>query len=532
MTNQHFQILGTNTPQMVGREEILNQVWNNLTKPTPSHLSIIGARYSGKSVFIKTLEEKSIQDNSPYGAVILWDLGRQTPRSDEEFLKMMCNHLGRGIANLDSDYSDHLLKVESDGYDELREVIDALDDDGYRVLMLWDGFDKPLGEGRLTRNLWDKLRELFSGSCLRLVTATRKPLQELIRDADSVTSDFWGIFDMTPIKLGIFNQIDRDVILKNVPLSLKKGADKELINWSGGYPILYLSLLNNLIETHPTGNVTNDTVNESALNVTKGDSISGILNELWEDCPASAKKSFHDLCKADHIKLNIIGKSDQISLDEKGLIEISGNSAALSCRFLKNHIDNTGDDIGSLERLFGECHDYESNIKSLLELRLLQITGLDSLLRRRIERAIEDIPDTPEICLDNMRGIADVALNLIWKAELEDINQVPREWITEWEQTVRYKDKQFSAWYKHFPSNNRREQVLLLQLLTGDYDKINPKAKYISKSTCLLLRSVFEIGNFGNHLDGAKINVGVAVAAIMNSLELAANLNREINESR
>jgi hypothetical protein len=530
MTNQHFQILGTNIPKMVGREETLNQVWNNLTKPTPSHLSIIGARYSGKSVFIKTLEEKANKDNSSYGAVILWDLGKQTPRSDQEFLKMMCARLGHGIKNLDGYYSDYLLKVDSDEYDELREVIDALSGENHRVLMLWDGFDKPLGEGRLTRNLWDKLRELFSGSCLRLVTATRKPLQELIRDADSVTSDFWGIFDMTPIKLGIFNQRDRDAILENLPMNLKKGADKELLNWSGGYPILYLSLLNSLIEAHPANNVSNDTVNNGALNVAKGDSISGILNELWGDCAESAKTNFRHLCKENHIKLNTLDKSDQISLGEKGLIEVSGNNAALSCRFLKNHIKNTGEDTGSIERLFGEWHNYESNIRSLLELRLAQIIGLDIQLQRYIERAIEDIPETPDLCLRSMRGITEVALNLVWKVELDDVNQVPKHWIDEWSNARGLNERNLPDWKKQFPRATG-QQIRLLQLATGDDSRVNSRAKYISRSTFLLLRSTFEFGNFGQHIGSDKIDAGIAIAAIMNCLELAANLNREINKS-
>jgi hypothetical protein len=209
MPDPRFPILGPDVPPMLGRAKVRQRLWNDLTKASPSHLSVVGPRYSGKSVLLKALAARMRQNDSLYGAVVLWDLGHQTPDSDTAFLTLLCQRLGQGIKTINADYGEHLLAVDSNVYSDLREVIQALKDDGTKVLMLWDGFDKPLGAGKLTRNLWDQLRELASIPSLRLVTATRRTLHELIRSEESVTSDFWNIFDMIPVRVEPFDDADR-----------------------------------------------------------------------------------------------------------------------------------------------------------------------------------------------------------------------------------------------------------------------------------------------------------------------------------
>ena len=81
---------------------------------------------------------------TPYCSVILWDLGHQTPRTDDEFLKQLCRRLGEGLCATHEDYGKSLLAVTSDEYGDICEVMDALNEDGQKILMLWDGFDKPL----------------------------------------------------------------------------------------------------------------------------------------------------------------------------------------------------------------------------------------------------------------------------------------------------------------------------------------------------------------------------------------------------
>lgn len=526
MADALFPILGTSIPPMHGRAGIMQRLWNDLTKATPSHLSIVGPRYSGKTVLMHGLAERLRQGDSPYGAVIVWDIGHQIPDSNDAFLKALCRTLGEGLKANGNEYGDHLLAADDNEYGELREVLDTLHGDGFKVLMLWDGFDKPLSTGKLTRNLWDQLRELASSPSLRLVTATRRPLHELIRSEESVTSDFWNIFDMTPVRVGVFDENDRTAIMEKITgFTLKSGAKSELENWSAGYPPLYLALLNHIKESGAAGEIDNQVVNDAAGAALDG--VSSILHYLWNDCPEMAKNLYRHLVEHNEIAASGVGISERTQLAERGFIQVSGSRVSKGCRFLEQHIKSLGEDagsIGSMIRLFGPWEEYRGNIRGLLELRLNQLTSLDASLRRYLQRSIEDIPEHPEVCLSSMRGIVDRALDLIWDAELGPARTIPAVWFTEWQHNGERGAE--SYWDNKFPTK-RGHQIRLLQLMTGTQNSA-PKASKVSKNCWVLASAAQGFGDFGQHIDRIEIHVGVAVSAVSVCLELAACLDREL----
>jgi hypothetical protein len=518
----HFPILGPDVPPMLGRAKIMQRLWNDLTKTSPSHLSVVGPRYGGKSVILKALAERMREDDSPYRAVILWDLGHQTPASDDAFFKLLCQRIGEGIMAISPDYGNHLLSVEVDEYNELREVIDALKDEGIKVLMLWDGFDKPLGTGKLTRNLWDQLRELASSPNLRLVTATRRTLHELIRSTDSQASDFWNIFDIMPVRVEAFDAADREDILAKINgITFGSGARSELENWTTGYAPLYLAVLNKIIEIRPTSEVDNIIVNEAAARAF--DSVVNILNDLWNDCPETAKDLYRHLVERGDRLISETGRIEGAVLSEKGFIRQSGNKTCRACRLLEHYLHSLGKDASSIVRLFGSWEDYRTNIRSLLEMRFSQLGNFDKTLLRFIERSIEDIPDHPEICLANIRGIVDRALDLIWEAELGPDRRIPPTYFSDWSYNGEKGAENY--WDMQFPTR-RGHHIRLLQLLTGT-DKSAAKATWVSKNTYALASAAHGFGDFGQHIDG-PVSGGVAVAAVTVCLELAACLDREL----
>lgn len=525
MSNLYFPILGAEVPPMLGRAKIMQRLWDDLTKPSPSHLSIVGPRYAGKSVILRGLAERMGKQDSPYKAVILWDLGHQTPVSDEAFYKLLCRRIGEGIKAVSPLYSEHLLSVDSDEYSELREVLDALKQDGINLLMLWDGFDKPLGTGKLTRNLWDNLRELASSPNLRLVTATRRTLHELIRSTESQASDFWNIFDLKPVKVEVFDAADHDDILKKIPgITFSTGAMNELENWTAGYPPLYLAVLNKIIEVNPASEVDNLVVNDAAGKALDG--VVHILNDLWSDCPEKAKDLYRHLVEHGERLTSEVGKIESAVLTEKGFVRQSGNKTSKGCRLLELHLQNQGKDASSIVRLFGTSEDYRTNVRSLLEVRFSQLRNFDKTFLRFIERSIEDIPDNPEVCLANIRGIVDRALDLIWEAELGSDHKIPENYFSDWHYNGEKGAENY--WDKKFPSK-RGHQIRLLQLLTGT-DKSAAKATRVSKNTYALASAAHGFGDFGQHID-SPVSLGVAVAAVTICLELAACLDRELLNS-
>lgn len=530
MHSRKFPVFGEQIPPMLGRSSIMTTLLNSLTKKMPSHLSLVGPRYFGKSVILRALEARLRQGPSPYCAVMRWDLGHQTPRSDAEFMKLLCRRLGEGILDANPDYGGHLLDVSADEYSEISEVLDAFADDGQKVLMLWDGFDKPLSTGTLTRNLWDNLLELCRKPSFRLVTSTRKELFELIRDEKSVTSDFWGVFEGI-VRIEPFTDQDVDDILVTLPdHEFKPGAKTELGNWTARIPPLFMAVLNSILDDFPGGPVDNAAVNRAA-SIAQG-KMAPTLAMLWDDCPAGTKDLYALLVERKEMSTAGIGKAESNSLLEKGLASKSGNMLKPACRMLQSHIQDSGPQLGSLARLFGTWDEYRTNIRGLLERRLNHISRFDDRLYRLVERAIDDIPDYPDQCLNNLTGIRDRALRLIWENEFGQGMRVPPDIVTYWTEPVRNEHRlianmmQTNTWA--VPTDSW-PQLRILGLLTGCHQHFDIKARYVTKDTYILLDALHNFRNRAEHPDGQSIHLGVAVASLMACVELLGCLERELS---
>jgi hypothetical protein len=523
MSDRIFQICGTTVPPLIGRKSALQRLESGLTKATPDHLQVVGPRFAGKTVLLHALAEKMRATGSPYRALVLWDLGHQTPDSDERFLLTLRDRTADAIDPINKEYAAHLRSAKEKPYTELCEVFDALQQEGIKMLMLWDGFDKPLGGGKLTRNLWDQLRELASRPSLRLVTASRKQLHELIRSTESASSDFWSIFDPQPVKLECFDHDDVDEAISRLPkVTLAPGARTEMLNWSGGFPPLLLGVLNAIHRDSPGGSVDSAALNRIA-EAASHDS-DALLGSMWSDCPQSSKDLFHGLLTAGSVDAAKCSYSDLSPLIEKGFAKKIGSKVHSNCRFLERFIANHVPDVGSMLRLFGTPEAFRANARQILERRLSHLSNPDTTLARFLAGGIDDLPDHPDVCLANVRGIVDRALDLVWAVELPG-RTIPTEYFTAWQFEGEKGPEQY--WNGQFPNARRGHQIRLLHLLTGT-EKSPPRAKVVTRATYALVSAAHGFGDFGQHLENVAIDFGVAFAAMCICLELAASLDRDL----
>jgi hypothetical protein len=530
MNDPKFPILGATTPRMLGRVSIMERIWNDLTKVTPSNLSIIGPRFVGKSVIMHAIAQRAANEASPYSFVLHWHLGHVSPVSDEEFIAQLCELLRECLSKAESDMSEYRSYLEDHSFSNLSEVTDAFDDEELPILMLWDGFDKPLGQGMLTRHLWDQMRTLFYGKRHKIVTATRRPLNELIRSEDAITSPFWNIFDMNPVRITAFDEQDREAVLGELSANrFEAGAVTELVNWSSGFPPLFLELLNQIISDVPSGPVDNASVNKAADKAIE--KLSSVIADMWQDCPEGAKDLYCYLIDRGEILNSDADRHEAACLLEKGFAGQQGNKLTVGCRMLQQHISGTEQNTGSMARLFGSWDNYQTNIRSLLERRLAHISRFDDRLYRLVEGAIADIPDYPDACLYNLTGIRDRALQIIWESEFGTERRIIQDIIAYWTATPRSQHKLIqdmmnsNCW--DLPTDPL-DQIRLLSLLTGSYRNFDSKAKAVSKDTYILINAIHNFRNRAQHPDGQSIHLGVAVAAIMTCLELLGCLEREL----
>jgi hypothetical protein len=527
MLNRRFPILGTSVPPMLGRDAIMHEMLSALTKSTPSHLQVVGPRFAGKTVILHELARRLREAKAPFTAVLIWDLGHQTPSTDELFMQRLARELSDALAENHASYAEHLKAPQVKPYQDIGEVLDALKDEGRKVLVIMDGFDKPLSSGQLTRNLWDQLRELGLKPSLRFVTASRRTLRELIRHPDAQTSDFWNIFEPSPVRIGCFDENDLSLILGQVPdLQLTAGAQTELWNASNGFPVIMLEVLNVLSERGKGGEISTDFVRSACAEAFP--LLSDKIDSLWMECPPSCQDLLRRVQEECALSRTGVPHADADILIERGFIHQIGNKLQRPNRLLERYLNDQPNENTALARLFGAAESYQQNLKGVLERRIAQINGMDGALKRYLERGIEDMPKHPNVFLANVHGILEQALTLIWRAECwkSETNKphIPSDWFSIWRRNN--EDRRFEEWQTRFPEGGPR--LRLLDLMTGT-QKTDRLARFVTKNTYVLANSVQGFRDFGAHQKATEIKLEVGYSALHLCIELAATVTSELS---
>lgn len=510
--NRVFPILGTEIANLQGRDKELSRCYADLTKPSPSHLQLIGPRFSGKTTFLHKLKnsEKLI---SKYNCLVYWDVGHNTPQTDVEFLVQFSEKIAEALKPLNSDLASYLIGAGGI-YQDIKEIIETFEEEEIRVLMLWDGMDKPLASGTLTRNLWDQLREIASHSGLRLVTASRKSMQELVRNEESQTSDFWNIFDQIPVRFSAFSEEDINDICESNGIKLGTGAVKEISNLTGFYPPLVLELLNCALD-NDCKELTNTTVNTFAEQTNNG--LEAILNKLWDDCSQEAKEAYHRLVDAGSFSSNQISTPIYNELNSLGLVQKNGNKVHPSCRLIENISKNDKEEQNALERVFSDEKSFEENISKVLQLRLNQLPKKHTLIHKVIQTCLSDIPEDLGTCLSHIRNITSKYFDLIWDLEFGG-RTIPVGLIDIWSHEGRTDHNGFKN--GKVPGNGDQAKSLkLLQLLVGAVTAGVKHSDIVDQQVYLYMNVLYNYGNYGQHNDG-DVKIGSALTAVTASIEL------------
>lgn len=528
MSEPVFPTGGDGIHSMLARAELFEEVWSALTKATPSNLSVIGPRWIGKTVLLKAIADRAIEDaGSPYSLVVHWHLGHVCPTTDAEFISGLCGQLHDTMQNHQKDYSAYQDSLKNETFSHLKLITDFLSDDNEPVLMLWDGLDKPLGQERLSVHLWDQMRSVVDGKKHKIVTATRAPLDLLIRNEQASTSEFWNIFDEVYVKP--FNEADRDELLQRASLELNNGGKTEMANWTGGHPRLLLELINRLAAGGYGAPVGNNEVVETATDMVRD--VRSWLQSIWAECPQEGQEAYRALTQNGEATLQEIGSHAAELLRDRGLATVQRNKAKPCCRFLREHLSRTSGDSGSLARLFKAPDDFRSNIGDVLRIRLEQIQNVDNDLQRWVSQSILGMPDHPGDCLTNLTDIRDRALDLVMTHEFGPTLEVPRDLIEYWKDQNQHLNKvvsDLSGQKMPRVSNNRALQVGLLQLLTGGANNVECKAKSVSKDTYSMISALHELRNRKEHADNQPVSESVAMATIMACLALLECLAKEL----
>lgn len=520
MPDTPFPIFGTTDIPLVGRAAILQKLVAALSKPVPDNLQVVGPRFAGKTVLLRALGSRLRGAESPFSAVVYWDLGHQTPATDDEFMRQFARELSGALQEHHPDYATYLKDATGSAYPEIAEVLDSMKDEGAKVLVIMDGFDRPLSNGQLTRNLWDQLRELALKPSLRLVTGSRRTLRELIRNPEAQTSDFWNVFNSSPVRVRCFDEDDIAAALSCVHnLQFADGARTELWNATNGYPVLILSVLNAACGAN-AGEVVTQAAMLAACN-NAYPTVRETIGALWDGCSSSMQDLMRQVLTMGVVAVSAPNRADADALAELGFVRLAANKIQKPSRLVQSYLEERPGEGSSLAYLFGSPAAYERNLKGVLERRIAQIANIDPTLKRYLEHGIDDLPDHPDVFLSNIRGIVNQTFELIWAAEIPD-RRIPSGWMSVWK---RNGERRVDEWETTFPQGVHR--VRLLNLMTGT-DKSVSCSKYVTRTTYVLANAAHAFGDFGQHQEGAPVHVDAAYAAFHLCIELAAALAREL----
>ena len=412
----------------------------------------------------------------------------------------------------------------------LKHVLDELASEGKRILVVLDSFDcVPFGT-QVTRTLLDNLRSLAVLSSLTLVTGSRRLPREVCRTAAVDSSPFWNIFYPEPIRITALVESDWRLFLEPFRAAghtLDASAEKEITNWTGGVPVLTCALLRKLLDQRPNRSLSGNDINEAAKELLG--ELRETLKILWDDCSPDLRTDLETL--ANNGSLTLTGLADDRNeIVARGFGRRVGKQLRASCRLIEHYAAGQAPTRAELNRLFGNSHDFETNIGSLLELRLKQFASpsVDGDLKRFVSNAVEGLIKSPDHkdALTWLQRIVERALTLIWDAELEDGKRLPRNWTEEWEGAY----ASFRAPDGILPEATG-QQLNLLRLATGT-DRTQRRTQYVTKKTYLSVEHLKSVRDIVDHSfeypEIQNVSVGFVVAVILDAISLLENLADEL----
>ena len=499
--------------QLLGHQEVARRIVNYLTQPTPPHISIIGPKYSGKSTLVSALAEQLRGLGEPFLAVVLWDLRRDTPQTDEEFKTQLGEKLWEQLRSQENDTARELADHLAESPDDLETAFDFVREAGQRLVIFFDNHERAIEQSNVTENLWSTMENLSNNPNISFVATSPLPLAESSFKREVQNSLYWRKYDPT-INLESFGADDWPNFFEPFTennLAIDESAKKEVANWSGGVPVLAAELTKRLFNRATEQKVSKADVDALAEEMLNDPNYRGLLKNVWRSLDAFSQLHFTDASN-DCAKISEWSNDRREDLQRRGLVAPQGATVKGSCRLLHRWAISYSVAPSILRQAFGKTEDYETNFGVLLQLRLDQITPLDSELRRCVERVLR-VLDNPNMAVGGLRAIFDRAMICLWDAETGGSRQAPASW------NEGGRLPQSTA--------ERGKECSILDAITGKHG-MERVAKHATKPTFILAQCIKSCGDFGEHSGDTPITAVFANAACLAAVELCESLSKDL----
>lgn len=505
----------------LGRQGLLDELEMMTNVPTPRNVSVVGPTGSGKTLALRAFADRAMSWDR-FTGVVVWDLRRHTPTTDDEFFQGLASILAEALRAGRNDLAGLL----AEGTLASVQIASAeLVDDDQMVLVVLDHVDRALGQEGITRGVWDNLRDLADGGALVLVSATPGSLVQYA-PPDSRQSPFFNVF-AGPVRVGPFSDDDLDAFL--APLESKVGplsppTRRAFERHSGRAPVLCSLVASALYEETVVDRATVDAAGPSVVNHPH-------VSRLWETLSAPEQRLLADLSTSEG-SLGADTQSPDVvaGLEGRGLVrETSAKEVAPLSLIALAYASQQGGPVTDVARLFGPDADAVANTRLLLEFRLQSADGApDDILSEALE-VVKGVSNRPGRALKRLRELQEIATDLLVRAE----SPVPYDTVCAWQGSQGVDD-----WVKNkipkgsdltLSSHERGLALRAFEHLTDPREAGKPKTG-LSHGTVELLKAMRRLGNYGVHAAeyNETVPVELATAGAFLGVELVRRLASEL----
>jgi len=491
MSENPYQLMDRPDAPLLGHRQALRLVQQRLDK---LHVCVIAPRLFGKTRLLRQAAREAPANG--FSQCLVWDLKRHPPGTDDEFHASLCREMERQLKVPREDLVEYFKGLGTQ-FESIKGVFQELDKAGEKVLVVLDGVEGVLQAGSVTRNVWDNLRDLAELSSVRFVTGSRLPLRQLC-PSDSKTSPFWNIFHEKPVRFGAFREDDWPAVLEPFGarrVILDDSARKELVNWTGGIPVLVMAICGGLFESCRDGETFGKAEVDSTAERVLGD-YRDHIEMLWHDLPTETRLDLVDLASRHETSRADLSPERIETLVHRGLaVEAGGNRLRGNCRILERYAAQHGQSLPEVKKLFTASEAYYRNIAEVFQLRLAAVRDFDANAEQHVRALLKAMPD-PETAKALIRNVADACLELLVEFEFPD-GTIDPEWVKEWGSTTNLGnlDGDRQNLQRKVPAF-RGPRMRLLSLLHNEATAGRAKSR---RSSFLLLQFVSNAANFGQH---------------------------------
>lgn len=179
-----------------GRRREIARLTSRLAADTPQSVALVGDRRVGKSSLLFHVSRPEIAAQyleAPDRVIFLFlDFQEELRPTITAFIEAVLEHLQ---PHLPAGWS----VPASPDYDGLQRVVQELDRQGYRLILLLDEFDRVTRNSRFDADFFAFLRSLAGHHNVGYVTSTTRDLQQLCHTEEISDSPFFNIFTTLPL---------------------------------------------------------------------------------------------------------------------------------------------------------------------------------------------------------------------------------------------------------------------------------------------------------------------------------------------